>query len=81
MLFVAGGYGSEVLDFVEEAFNSVTVSIEELGEGRNLFARRHWLYIGPGTACFQARPHGIAVVSAVCEQDLSLAQIVQHICR
>jgi hypothetical protein len=79
MLFVARGVRPEAFEFVEEAFDEVAVSVEKAAEGRNVFAVGHRLDIGPDAACREGAAERVAVVGAIGEQDLTVAEILEQV--
>ena len=80
MLFEARGDCSEVLQFIEETLDEVTEAVEERAEGGNINPSRHRLDIGPAAARCHVFAQRIAIVGAVSEKDLTLADVAQHIC-
>lgn len=79
MLFVSRGDGPEVLEFVEEALDDVAISIEEAAESGDMNAVRHRLDVRPCAAFVKGLAHPVAVISAVGEQNLTVAEIIQHV--
>ena len=79
VLLVSGRDSPEVLEFVEEAFDEVTVSVEEGAERRHPLAAREWLDVGPGALRVEGGPQRIAVIGGVAEQDLIAAESAEHI--
>ena len=79
MFFEAGCDGSEVLDFAEEAFNAMTVAIEERTEGGWVLASWHRLYVGDGTAIGEPGAKLIAVIGGIGEQDIMFADRLEHV--
>lgn len=75
----AGGDGSEVFEFVEEALDEVAASIEEGAEGENDLLVAHGFDAGPGATLGETGAHGVAVIGAVGQQDIALAKPVQHV--
>jgi hypothetical protein len=47
---IARGHGAVMLDFVEEALDEISVSVEVGAEGRHVLAVGHRFDIGPCTA-------------------------------
>ncbi len=81
VLFIARGDGPEVFEFVEEALDEVAVSIEKGAERRHRLSVRHRLDVGPGTPCRERGAQRIAVIGRVGEQDLAVADIIEHVGR
>lgn len=81
MFFVSCGDGSEVFDLAEETFDLVSVPVEEGAEGGDILPVGHRLDAGPGSAFGKLSAHGIGIISPVSEQDLSVTQPAQHVCR
>ncbi len=81
MLFVSSCDGAEVFDLAKETLDLVAVSIQEAAEGWDVFPVRHRFDASPRPTTFQACAHGIGIISAVGEQDLTFAQTTQHIAR
>ena len=79
MLFVACCDRPEVLEFIEEALDEVTVSVEEPAEGGDIDAVRHWLDVGPCAAITKVFSHAVAVIGAVGEKRLAWADVGQHV--
>src|SRR5690606_12635437 len=79
VFFVSRGDGAEVLEFVEEALDEVSVTIKKGTESRRVEASGHWFDARPGAAFLDRLTQSVGVVGAVSEQDVSLAQTVQHI--
>ena len=79
MLFEACGDGAKVFEFIEEAFDEVSLFVEFFVEPRDVHAVRHGLDVGLGAAFGQGNAQGIAVIGAVGEQGLAGADTVQHI--
>src|SRR5690625_573439 len=79
VFFVSHGDGAEVLEFVEEALDEVSVAIKKGTEGRRVEASGHRFDARPGAAFLDRLTQSVGVVGAVSEQDVSLAQTVQHI--
>ena len=81
VLVVAGGYCSEVLDLVEEAFDEVAVAVQERAEGGDILAVRHRPDVGPCPLLGQTVSAFVAVVSPVAEQGLPRTEHAEHIVR
>src|SRR6185437_10806900 len=79
VLFEARGDGSEMLDLAEEPLDEVSIAVEEGTEGRNVDASRHGFDVRPGTAICQALAKGVAVIGTVGKQNLTGAELVEHI--
>src|SRR5690606_9122992 len=79
VFFVSRGDGAEVLEFVEEALDEVSVTIKKGTESRRVEASGHRFDARPGAAFLDRLTQSVGVVGAVSEQDVSLAQTVQHI--
>src|SRR5450631_358108 len=79
VLFEAGGDGTEVLEFAEEAFDEVAVAIEEGAERRAAFAAGHRLDVGPCAARGHLEAQGITVVGAIGEQHVAAAERIEHV--
>ena len=79
MFFEARSDGSEMFKLVEEAFDEVSETIEIWAECRKVDAPGHRLDVGPGAAIGQSLAQGVAVISAVGEQGLAIANAAQHI--
>lgn len=79
MLFEAGCDGSEVFEFIEEALDAIAISIKVGTEGWDVDAPRHRLDVGPDSPVGQLLAKGIAVVSAIGQQDLSGPEGVEHV--
>src|SRR3984957_16246214 len=79
VLFVARRHGSEMFDLVEEAFDQVAEAIEVGAEGWDVHPVWHWLDVAPRALTCEARPQGVAVVTAVGEEDLALAETGEHV--
>ena len=65
--------------FVEEAFDEVTIAIEERAEGRDAFSVGHWLDACPCAPRCQGISHGIAIVGTVGQQNAAFAEAIEHI--
>ena len=76
---VSCGDCAEVFEFVEEAFDAVSEAIEPWVECRDVLAVRHRLDVAPSAALLEADAQVVCVIGAVGEQDLALAQFVQHL--
>src|SRR5690606_18732808 len=76
VFFVSRGDGAEVLEFVEEALDEVSVTIKKGTESRRVEASGHWFDARPGAAFLDRLTQSVGVVGAVSEQDVSLAQTV-----
>src|SRR5690606_24555687 len=74
VFFVSRGDGAEVLEFVEEALDEVSVTIKKGTESRRVEASGHWFDARPGAAFLDRLTQSVGVVGAVSEQDVSLAQ-------
>lgn len=81
MFLVAGRDGAEVFNLAEEAPSLVAVTVEQSAEGDDGLAVRHWLDVGPSAAGSQFVAHGIWAKGPFCQQDLSVADPVQHVGR
>src|ERR1700730_12594842 len=68
-----------MFDFVEEALDQVSVSVEVRAEDRYIFAVRNGFDVGPCAAFVEASPQLIAVVGAVGQRSLALDESVEHI--
>lgn len=79
MLFEAGGDSPEVFELAEEALDAISVAIEERAEGGHVDAPWHRLDAAPGAAAGEVRAQGVAVIGAVGQQDLVLAEAVEHV--
>ena len=79
MLFEARRDGAEVFELVEEAFDEIAQPIEEWAERRDVHASRHWLDIAPGALRSERFAQSVAVVAAICEEDLAFADPAQHV--
>ena len=77
VLFEAGCDGSEMLELIEEALDEVAVAVKEWAEGRDVLAVWHRLDVGPGPAQGIAQP--VAVVSAIGQRDLPVADAAEHV--
>lgn len=75
---VSRGDGSIMFDFVEEALDEISATIQVETEGRRVFTVRHGLDVGPCAALVEALPQRVAVIGAVGEKDLPLDQGVEH---
>src|SRR3974390_1064370 len=78
MLFEACGDGTEVLQLIEETLDEVAEAVEERAKRWNVHPACFRLDVGPAAPPGHVLAQGIAIVSAVCEQDLALANLVQH---
>lgn len=78
VLFETCGDGTEVLQLIEETLNEVAEAVEEGAERRDVNASWHRLNIGPATASGHFPAQGIAVIGAVCEENLAFTEIVNH---
>ena len=70
LLFVSGGDSSEVLEFIEEPFDSVALAVEPGGEGGAVLAARHRADIAPGAASFEVSAQRITVIGAIGKEDV-----------
>ena len=61
VLFVARRHGSEMFEFVEEAFDEISETIEIRAEGRNVYAAGHGFDVAPCALTGEARSQGVAV--------------------
>lgn len=59
VLFEAGGDGSEVLEFVEEALDEIALAIEVGAEGRDVLAPRHGLDVRPSATILHYLAQGV----------------------
>ena len=55
------------------------MAIEESAEGRNVGSVGHGFDVGPSAALGESVAQGVAVVSAVGQQDLSRLHLLQHV--
>ncbi len=70
MLFVARRHGSEMSEFVEEAFDEVPEAVEISAEGWDVHPVGHWFDVAPRALACEALSQGVAVVTAVGQEDL-----------
>src|ERR1700733_4316397 len=77
VLFVARRDGAEMLEFVEEAFDEISEAIEIGAEGGDVHPIGRGLC--PCALACEAGPQGVAVVAAVGQKDLALAETVEHV--
>ena len=78
VLFETCGDGTEVLELIEETLNEVAEAVEEGAERRDINASWHRLDIGPATASGYVPAQGIAVIGAVCEENLAFTDLAKH---
>ena len=79
MLFEARRDGPEVLEFVEEALDEVSLLVEERAEEGDVDPVRHRLDVRPSTLLVDGLAQGIAIVSPVGQQGLARADACQHV--
>src|SRR5215204_2573823 len=79
VLFVAGCDGAVVFELREKALDEIALAVEPRTEGERPLAAPHWSDVHPCAAIGEGLAQPIAVVSAVGEQDLALAQSLQHV--
>jgi len=79
VLFVARRHGSEMFELVKEAFDQIREAIKIGAEGGDVHAVGHWLDVAPCALSCETRPQGVAVVAAVGEEDLALAETGEHV--
>ena len=79
VLFVTRRHGPEMFEFVEEAFDEVSEAIEKSAEGGDVHPVGHWFDVAPCALACEARHQGVAVVTAVGQEDLTFAETVDHI--
>src|SRR5215204_749442 len=79
VLLVAGCDCPEVLELVEEAFDEVPGAVEERAEGRLVAPTGEWLDVGPHASRRHRLAEEIAVVGAVCDQDLAGSEVAQQV--
>ena len=68
-----------MLDFVEEAFDQISVAVKMRTEGRHVLAGRHRLDVCPCAALGEALAQRVPVIGTVGQKDLPLDQGVQHV--
>src|SRR5215468_1159778 len=78
MLFETCSDGTEVLQPIEETLNEVAEAVEERAEHWNVHPACLRLDVGPAAPPGHFLAQSIAVVGAVCEQDLAFADHAQH---
>jgi hypothetical protein len=78
-LVVSCSYGTELLEFAEEALEEIAVSIDVGAEGRPTLAVRHGLDVGPGATCCHLDPERVAVIGTVGKQHIAIAEGGEHI--
>ena len=79
MLFIARGDRAKVFEFVEEAFDEISETIEIRAEGRNVYAAGHGFDVAPCALACEALSQGVAVVTAVGQEDLTFAETLEHV--
>src|ERR1700722_1033232 len=79
VLFVARRPGPEMFEFVEEALDEISKAIEVAAEGGDVHPARHWFDVAPCALSCEARPQGVAVVAAVGQENLTLAETFEHV--
>src|SRR5690606_7615002 len=67
VFFVSRGDGAEVLEFVEEALDEVSVAIKKGTEGRRVEASGHRFDARPGAAFLDRLTQSVGVVGAVSQ--------------
>jgi len=78
VLFETCRDSTEVLQLIEETFNEVAEAVEKGAERRDVDASWHRLDISPAAASGHFPTQSIAIVGAVCEEDLALANMAKH---
>ena len=78
MLFEACGDGTEVLQLIEETLDEVAEAVEERAERWNVHPAYLRLDVSPAAPPGHVLPQSIAIIGAVCEQDLAFADHAQH---
>lgn len=78
MLVVSGCDTSELFDPVEEAFHEVPLPIDPARGGKASLAIGLWRDVGPSLSGRCLGANGIAVISLVGQQDVSLAQNIKN---
>jgi len=68
-----------MLEFVEEAFDEIALSVETFVEGRQVDAVGHEPDVGAGTAHSEALAQGIGVVTAIAQEHIATAERAQHV--
>ena len=68
-----------MLELVEEALDDAPVAIQEAAEGGRIDPTRHRFDVRPSTTGHHRLAQGIAVVSAVREQNLPGQHLVEHV--
>ena len=77
-LVVAGWDASELFDPVEESLNEVPLPINPAREHEGALAVGLRRNVGPGLSLGGLGPDGIAVITLVGQQDVSLAELVRQ---
>lgn len=68
-----------MLDFVKEALDKISISVEVRAKSRQILAVRHGLDVGKGAARGEALAQRVAVIGAVCQKVLTLDKRIEHI--
>ncbi len=78
-LVIPGGDGAEVLEFVEEPFDSIALAVEPSRKGRPVFPVWHQADIAPGAAFGEAIAQGVAIIGAIRQEDVPGLNGSEHI--
>jgi hypothetical protein len=70
-----------MLELAEEPLDEVAVAVKPRAEGWHVYVWRERLDVGPGAAAGHHGPQGIIVIGTVGDQDLAVADGVQHVGR
>src|SRR5207248_3060419 len=73
VLLVAGCDGTEVLEFVEEAFDQIPATVEGGAEGQDIDPPGIRPDVCKGTTLSKRLSQGITIVGSICQEDLVLA--------
>ena len=68
-----------MFEFAEEAFDEVSVPVQERAEGGDIDSIWHGLDVGPCTSLGEGFAQSVAVVGAICQEDVTLADRGQHV--
>ena len=69
----------EVLEFIEEPLDSVTLSVKPPDEGRRIEPVRHGADIAPSTESSEAFAKGIGIICSVGQENIAGLHGVEHV--
>lgn len=75
---VSRGDSSVVFEFVEEALDQVSLSIDPLAEREAGFSVALWRDDGPGAALIGKAADGISIIGSVGEEDRTFIKVVEQ---